>query len=157
MKRGVVYFVSAPGRIKVGFTTKPEQRLANLRAQDMEELSVIGTVAATRRLEQKIHGMLSGHVLRGEWFTDCESVREIISAVLSGEIADETALAETAPSAVMSPHSSVDIALAAIDESKNIAKEIERRMRVREPFDDLVSQAVFLATKVIAPVLYPEK
>ncbi len=82
---GKVYFVSAPGRIKIGFTTKPEKRLVVLRRADMEELSVIAIIEGSRALERKLHILVDKHRLRGEWFTDCAEVREVIADAVAGK------------------------------------------------------------------------
>lgn len=79
-KPGKVYFVSAPGRVKIGFTINPDDRLEKLRQTDMEELSVIGVVNGTRRLERHLHRKLAPYRIKGEWFLDCTAVRDEISA-----------------------------------------------------------------------------
>lgn len=79
-----VYFVAAPGRIKIGFTRNPEKRLIALRRADMEELTVVAIVDGYRSLEKKLHGLLQAHRLRGEWFVDCPEVREVINDAVAG-------------------------------------------------------------------------
>jgi len=91
---GKVYFVAAPGRIKVGFTRKPERRLTALRRADMEELTVIAIIDGERALEKKLHAILAEHQLRGEWFKDCERVREIITEAVAGKHAVAAPVAE---------------------------------------------------------------
>jgi len=85
MKIGKVYFVSAPGRIKIGYTVNPDDRLEKLRQVDMEELVVIGIIDGTRRLERHLHKELSPFRLKGEWFLDCAAVRSAISECLSSK------------------------------------------------------------------------
>lgn len=87
MKEGHVYFVEAPGRIKVGFTMHPDSRLKQLQSFDMEKLTVIGIIYGSRALERHIHKLLHGHHQRGEWFNDCPEVRAVIERALAGEIA----------------------------------------------------------------------
>ena len=79
-----VYFVSAPGRIKIGFTRRPEKRLKALRLADMEELTVIAIIDGPRALEKKLHGLLKDHRLRGEWFVDCAEVRQVVDDAVAG-------------------------------------------------------------------------
>lgn len=102
---GKVYFVSAPGRIKIGFTTKPEKRLIVLRRSDMEELTVIAIIDGSRALERKLHALVDKHRLRGEWFTDCADVREVIADAVAGKHA---MIAEPKPAApdyaIYGPH-----------------------------------------------------
>jgi hypothetical protein len=85
MKTGKVYFVSAPGRIKIGFTRFPERRLVALRRADMENLTVIDIIDGERALEKRLHDLLSVHRLRGEWFNDCHEVRGVIEDAVAGK------------------------------------------------------------------------
>lgn len=81
MKPGTVYFVGAPGRIKIGFTTNPEIRLLALRNADMEPLTVIASLVGERRHERAIHGRFAHLKIKNEWFRDCGELREYIAAV----------------------------------------------------------------------------
>lgn len=85
MNEGKVYFVSAPGRIKIGFTRRPERRLLTLRRADMEELSVIAIIDGSRFLEKTLHAILKNHRVRGEWFADCAVVRAEIESARAGK------------------------------------------------------------------------
>src|SRR4051812_5494912 len=85
MVAGKVYFVSAPGRIKIGYTRHPERRLSGLQTTDMEQLTILGVVPGTRAFEKMLHVRAEPHRLRGEWFADCEAVRAIVSDALSGK------------------------------------------------------------------------
>ena len=82
---GKVYFVSAPGRIKIGFTRNPDKRLTALRHADMEELTVLAIIDGPRSLERKLHQLLSAHRLRREWFADCQEVRSVIDEAIAGK------------------------------------------------------------------------
>lgn len=99
MSKGYVYFVGAPGRIKIGFTTKPEQRLIQLQAQDMERLTTIAIIDGSRKLERKLHLLASEYNFRREWFNDCPEVRAIMDKAIAGEI---TADADTGRSSEIS-------------------------------------------------------
>jgi hypothetical protein len=81
---GTIYFVAAPGRIKIGYTCQPEKRLKNLRQADVQELTVIATVPGNRPLEHAVLARLDAHRLKGEWFKDCAEVWEVMSAVVDG-------------------------------------------------------------------------
>jgi len=83
---GKIYFVAAPGRIKVGYTKQPERRLRSLQATDMEPLTTLGVIDGDRTTEKHLHEMLREHRLRGEWFQDCDAVRILITQAMNGEI-----------------------------------------------------------------------
>lgn len=89
-KPGKVYFVAAPGRIKIGFTINPDSRLEKLRQVDMEDLSVLSVVDGTRRLERHLHRKLAPYRLKGEWFLDCAAVREEIKGCSSFTDAEDS-------------------------------------------------------------------
>ena len=82
---GKVYFVGAPGRIKVGYTQNPERRLRTLRHVDMEDLVIIAVIDGTRKTEKLIHAELAKYHLRGEWFKDCSDVHAIIDNAIEGK------------------------------------------------------------------------
>jgi len=86
---GRVYFVSAPGRVKIGWTAQPEQRLKSLQALDMERLTTLAIVEGSRRLERKLQLLADPYHLRGEWFHDCAEVRELMAMAISGKIIAE--------------------------------------------------------------------
>lgn len=167
--KGRVYFVSAPGRIKIGYTVNPEDRLGKLRQADMEELTVIGIAPGTRRIEARLHQMVGSHRLKGEWFADCAEVRSVIDDYLSGKIkldsfGEDAEGAEdeqqkgagqrALETAVRQRDARHFVLMSAIDESKKIADEVGFRIRTGEPIKDLSERALFLAEKVIAPLLY---
>lgn len=79
---GVIYFVAAPGRIKIGHTAKPEERLQSLQQVDMETLTTLATIKGNRKTERQIHKRVEEHRLRGEWFKDCEAVRAVMQDVI---------------------------------------------------------------------------
>lgn len=95
---GKVYFIAAPGRIKIGWTTQPEKRLAQLRYTDMDELSVLGVIDGSRSLERRIHNLVDKHRRRGEWFADVPEVRAIVNDAIAGHITDPENTATAAAS-----------------------------------------------------------
>lgn len=153
MMYGRVYFVSAPGRIKIGYTRRPDVRLQQLQSADMENLTMIGTIVGSRWMESEFHKKLSAFNIRGEWFTDCTQVREVINAALAGNMPVEPEPGEVHPRE--DRHSDVQINLlkSAINESKAIAAKIEDRLSRKEDITDLIDMAAFLAEKIIAPAL----
>jgi len=158
---GKVYFVSAPGRVKVGYTRKPELRLAQLRAVDMEELSVVAIIDGTRPLEAKIQKILKHLNIRGEWFRDCPELRAIIDDAVAGRIEDESKHHfEARAERTASPQSHSDglaPVFSALKKLDSLAIEITARMHRREPITDLVDQVEFLTNNIVGPALYPER
>lgn len=155
---GKIYFVSAPGRIKIGYTKKPEARLKQLRQADMEELTVIAITDGTMHIEHKLHDMVRPFCIRGEWFQDCQQVRAVMNDFLNGAILLDRfgeEIIATAPGAANDFFdNSRDMVDAAIKESLAIAEEIGRRIQRREDVSDLAKQALFLAEHIIGPALH---
>ena len=91
---GKVYFIAAPGRIKIGYTRQPERRLRDLQNADMEQLTTLAVIEGTRKTERALHERLIHERLKGEWFVDCENVRRAMAEAISGKFADmETTVA----------------------------------------------------------------
>lgn len=118
-KAGKVYFVAAPGRIKIGFTISPESRLDKLRQVDMEELTMLGIVDGTRRLERHLHRKLAPFRLKGEWFLDCPDVRSAIAGCSNFSESEET---------MRKPGSSLDEGQF-VEEARTHCDELLRRER----------------------------
>jgi len=95
MKLGKVYFIEAPGRIKIGYTRQPEKRLRSLQNGDMESLKPIAVIDGSRFLEKALHGVAAPYHLRGEWFRDCSEVRQIISDALTGKFPNKAEMTTT--------------------------------------------------------------
>lgn len=160
MNVGKVYFVAAPGRIKIGYTRNPERRLAQLRAADMEKIEPIGVIPGTRAIEAKLHAMLQPYRLRGEWFFDCADVRAVVNEALAGEISllVERDLDEDRPASSNDSegyHSDIHIKSVrnAIAEVRRIGDQMQERVRRRESIADLVDAAEFLSRAIIVPAL----
>lgn len=79
---GFVYFISVPGRVKVGFTTRPDSRIREIARHTEQAPMLIGTIAGSIPLERAIHARLSSYRIRGEWFDDCDDVRSVIARLL---------------------------------------------------------------------------
>ncbi len=86
-----VYFLAGPDRIKVGYSSDMKRRVSQLRAVDMDELRVIGTISGSRALERVILRRLRPYRLRGEWYRDCDEVRAVMAAALAGEFNEAAA------------------------------------------------------------------
>lgn len=150
-----VYFVGAPGRIKIGFTRKPEKRLLALRRADMEELEVLAIVDGSRSDENGLHKMLADHRLRGEWFHDNDIVRDTMARFIAGEIrfakpVDIEDQPRPSPRDV-----TTDVVNVAMGELRFLVDEIQRRMSAGIPASDLVWFAKFLTDEIIDPLTSP--
>lgn len=66
--RGFVYFIRTAQYIKIGFSTRPLDRLRALQTAHPEELEIMGTREASRDLETELHAYLDDYRVRGEWF-----------------------------------------------------------------------------------------
>lgn len=162
MSGGKIYFVSAPGRIKIGYTAQPDKRLASLQHVDMERLTTIGVAPGTMRIERKLHEMVGNFRIRGEWFRDCEEVRKLADDYLTGRLVlDKFGEEPVAPGESEPLRSSRDVFLDALRVQKEACSEVERllteagfRAARGEPFEDLERAALFLGRHVIAPIAY---
>jgi hypothetical protein len=68
MVRGSVYFIQAGNRIKIGFSTRPLDRLKDLQTSHPSELEIIGTLPGTMATEAALHERFRQFRTRGEWF-----------------------------------------------------------------------------------------
>lgn len=157
MKLGRVYFVSAPGRVKIGFTTHPESRLQQLQRMDMETLTVIGSIVGTRKNERDLHAELVPFNIRGEWFVDCDQVRSVINAALTDGFPLEPAEdGDPDRSDISRNHNTIVAARNAIREASEIGDKIRVGVARGEDVSELVRTATFLAEQIIVPLLSGE-
>ncbi len=64
-----VYATSAvSGRIKIGLTGRPRERLNDLRRAHGKGVRFVALVEATRRREQVLLSALAAHAVEPEWF-----------------------------------------------------------------------------------------
>lgn len=153
---GKIYFVSAPGRIKIGFTSNPESRLRKLRNDDMEPLEVIGIADGNGRTEHRLHDMVRQFCIKGEWFRDCPEVRAVINDFLNGKLVFDKFgqdLEVIKPRPIASDYGTRqnNIVSSALAEASALCEEITQRIARREPVSDLVRSACFLTEKIIVP------
>lgn len=153
---GKIYFVSAPGRIKIGFTRKPEARLAQLRYSDMEELEIITIVAGSMFEEGKLHELARDHRIKGEWFTDCPEVRVIMDRFVSGELKFQEQEKVARPRRSISERfrSQLSTLENATVEAKNLAAQIGERAPRKEDVSALLERLDLLTEKIIAPAIH---
>lgn len=152
--KGKVYFVGAPGRIKIGYTRQPEKRLAQLQSVDMETLASIAVIPGTRELERRLHSMAAPHHLRGEWFSDCADVRDLIQRAVAGEFPiDDEAHEESAAHAADVIEVAAEVLRSATAEARSLLDEVGRRVKRGEDVSDLVRSACFLGEHIVAPYI----
>lgn len=77
---GFVYFIQARGGgpIKIGYSANPEKRLAALQTASPYDLAILAIRPGSRDDEAALHDRLSAHRLRGDWFEDCDLVRQAL-------------------------------------------------------------------------------
>lgn len=81
-RSGFVYYVrGAAGRIKIGFSEAPDQRIASLQTGHPERLEVLLVVPGTSDDERVLHAMFSYLRLSGEWFEGSPELLSHIEAV----------------------------------------------------------------------------
>ncbi|MDP2410387.1 MAG: GIY-YIG nuclease family protein [Pseudolabrys sp.] len=81
-----VYFIECTGKIKIGFTKNLHARLATFRTAHPDQITLIGSVPGSMRFERELHARLGIYAIKGEWFQDCQEVRNVIACVMVGAI-----------------------------------------------------------------------
>lgn len=76
--RGYVYFIGCGDYIKIGFSTRPLDRLRSLQTSHPDTLEILGTIRGTRRLESRLHKRFADLRERGEWFQTSEDLWDYI-------------------------------------------------------------------------------
>lgn len=76
---GNLYFIRFGDRIKVGYSTNPEVRIAELPHEE-----VLGIVPGTRSDEKSWHRLLADFHVTGEWFRADPEVLAMIARVVAG-------------------------------------------------------------------------
>lgn len=75
-----VYFIQAGngGRIKIGFSPYPEQRIAYIQKYNGVELTTLACIPGTAGLEKAIHNILAEYRAHGEWFEPTPEVLDLV-------------------------------------------------------------------------------
>ena len=76
----MIYFIRGKesGNIKIGYSTNPKQRKANLQTANYEELEFIGLMDGTIKDESKLKKIFLEFNIRGEWY---RPVTEILNYI----------------------------------------------------------------------------
>jgi hypothetical protein len=72
-----IYFAEANGEIKIGVSDAPDRRVLALRAE------LLAVEPGNTQLERQLHERFSAHWITGEWFEDCEPIRDYIETIAS--------------------------------------------------------------------------
>lgn len=82
---GFVYFIQAGknGPIKIGWTTSLEERIDALQTGCPFRLRVLAAIEGTKQDEAAYHRQFAEHRMRGEWFKNCEAIRDLARSRLS--------------------------------------------------------------------------
>lgn len=73
-----VYFVSAGGLIKIGFSKNHERRIGELGRSGPLPLTTLGIIPGGRNKEKALHDRFAEHRKHGEWFTEHEDILSYI-------------------------------------------------------------------------------
>lgn len=93
-----VYFIGIDDKIvKIGRSVDPLSRMAQIRqgsslmpeGYDRKRVELLGTVPGGSQLESRLHGALSFHRLKGEWFAQHPDVIAVMSYLCLGEMKAE--------------------------------------------------------------------
>lgn len=75
----MIYFATDGYSIKIGRSRDVAARLKSLATGSARPLQLIATVYGDSQHETKVHNDLASHRLNGEWFKDCQTVRDAIA------------------------------------------------------------------------------
>lgn len=86
-REGFVYFLLAPdiGRLKIGFSIDPSNRVGDLSTCSPVKLELLKTVKASSDLEQLLHHLLKKKKVHGEWFEATPGLLAFIKRLKEGQ------------------------------------------------------------------------
>jgi hypothetical protein len=73
-----IYVIAGAGLLKIGISRDPERRVEAMRCGSPVALRLVGCFPGTSAEEAQLHDELAPFRVRGEWFQDCEEVRDQI-------------------------------------------------------------------------------
>lgn len=77
---GWVYFITdGLGNVKIGKSRSPRRRLSSLRSASAQPLNLIGVIHGYSLVEEAVHAILKSAHVQGEWFRDCELLRNFMA------------------------------------------------------------------------------
>jgi hypothetical protein len=85
-KRGVVYFVKAGERVKIGFTVDVERRLSQLQALFPDDLELVLSIPGSILMEKELHRRFQAFQLKREWFLYSAQISAFVEKMVSENI-----------------------------------------------------------------------
>lgn len=86
MTNSVVYFIACNKWIKIGTTKNLRSRMSALQTSAVDDLILLGTINGDAVIERVVHTTLAAYRKRGEWFADCDPVREHINLLCGKDV-----------------------------------------------------------------------
>ncbi|MDF0673749.1 MAG: GIY-YIG nuclease family protein [Nitrospira sp.] len=77
----MIYFIKniVNGQIKIGYTDKPNKRLAELQTGSTDKLVLIRAIEGDKTAEAELHSRFAVHRLQGEWFAPVQDLLDFIT------------------------------------------------------------------------------
>lgn len=76
----MIYFIECAGRIKIGFSLKPDARFRKINVEAPFACELLGVVDGDRKLESGLHAQWAHLRCHGEWFAASKELCEWIGA-----------------------------------------------------------------------------
>lgn len=82
-RQGRIYFIYDQSRqaIKIGYSTSPKSRLADLQTANATRLKLVATIPGDMRKERELHEHFAAHRLEGEWFALHDDLHAYVKGV----------------------------------------------------------------------------
>lgn len=81
---GYVYFIKSGGRVKIGWASDPERRMAELAVGNPRNMQTLGVLAGTQGDERDLHHRFTAFRVRGEWFELAPEIKKFIKEACRG-------------------------------------------------------------------------
>jgi hypothetical protein len=78
---GYVYFVAGGPFIKIGWSMWMRERIAGLQTGNPYKLELLATMPGSIDTEREMHDRFKDHRVEGEWFKDCQEIRNFIEVL----------------------------------------------------------------------------
>lgn len=80
----MIYFVrnNSTLAVKIGFSSHPKKRLAQLQSANMDRLTLIIQIPGEKEDEKRLHQEFASHRISGEWFEPNQQLSETIERLI---------------------------------------------------------------------------